>query len=156
MNGNKARFLEAHCQCNDIPYCRFDYRGHGQSDPESFLERTLSDWIHDAESILEEVLLSKSHERVLLVGSSMGSWIAFHLALKYPDKVAGIVGIASAVDFTQHSLYDKATDAQKAEWRTKYVAYFPSEYESDPYPISWCLVEDAQEKWLLLMGDSTS
>jgi pimeloyl-ACP methyl ester carboxylesterase len=155
MNGTKAILLEQHCISKGIPFCRFDYRGHGQSDPASFLDMTLSDWIHDAETILTNVLIQE-HDKVLLVGSSMGAWISVHLALRNPQTVAGFVGIATAVDFTQHSLYDKATDAQREDWTTKGIAHFPSEYESDPYPITWQLIQDAKEKWLLMDNDASS
>jgi pimeloyl-ACP methyl ester carboxylesterase len=114
MNGTKAIMLEEQCKSKGIPYCRFDYRGHGQSDPQSFLDLTLSHWIHDAETILVNVLFQE-HNKVLLVGSSMGAWISIHLALRNPHKIAGIVGIATAVNFTQHSLYEKATETQREE-----------------------------------------
>jgi pimeloyl-ACP methyl ester carboxylesterase len=156
MNGNKAVLLEEHCKSKGIPYCRFDYRGHGLSHPESFLDCTLSDWIKDAETILLDVFLKKHKQvRVLLVGSSMGAWIAVHLALKYPDKIAVIIGIASAIDFTENSLNAKASEEQKSDWNTKGIAYFPSDYEAEPYPITWRLIQDAKENWLL-MGASTS
>jgi pimeloyl-ACP methyl ester carboxylesterase len=155
MNGTKAILLEEHCKSKGIPFCRFDYRGHGHSDPESFLDMTLSDWIHDAETILMEVLIQE-HDKVLLVGSSMGAWISVHLALRNPQKVAGIVGIATAVDFTQHTLYEKAADVQRKDWKTKGIAHFPSEYESDPYPITWQMIQDAKEKWLLMDNHTSS
>ncbi|KAG7353175.1 serine aminopeptidase, S33 [Nitzschia inconspicua] len=149
MTGTKAIVLEEHCKSNGLSYCRFDYRGHGLSSPETFLEMTLSDWICDAETILLDVLL-KDHSQVVLIGSSMGAWIAIHLALRYPDKIAGIVGIAPAVDFTQKVLYEKATDEQKNDWLSKGIAYFPSKYESNPYPITWRFIQDCKEKWQLL------
>jgi esterase/lipase len=155
MNGTKAIMLEEHCKSKVIPYCRFDYRGHGQSDPQSFLDLTLSDWIHDAETILVNVLFQE-HNKVLLVGSSMGAWISIHLALRNPHKIAGIVGIATAVDFTQHSLYEKATETQREDWNTQGIAHFHSEYEYKTYPITWQLIQDAKEKWMLMDQNNSS
>ena len=151
MNGNKALFLEEHCRKKGISFCRFDYRGHGLSNPDSFLNYALSDWIQDAEQILVNVL--EAHDKVIVVGSSMGAWIACHVALRHPEKVSGIVGVAAGIDFTE-TILRSASQEQANDWTANGVAYFPSQYEDDPYPISWNLIQDAQEKWLLLSKPS--
>jgi pimeloyl-ACP methyl ester carboxylesterase len=148
MSGIKALALEDHCKEKGIPYCRFDYRGHGESSRDDFLDLTLSDWIRDAESMLTNILFTQ-HEKVILVGSSMGAWIAFHLALMYPERIIGILCLASAVDFTQ-DVYLTATDEQKCDWQTTGIAYLPSQYQTEPYPMTQNLIRDAQEKWLLM------
>jgi pimeloyl-ACP methyl ester carboxylesterase len=91
----------------------------------------------------------KSHEKAILVGSSMGAWIALHVALRHPGKVTGIVGVASGIDFTE-SLYNSASGKQKTDWKTTGFAHFPSQYEAEPFPISCNFIRDAQETWLLL------
>jgi pimeloyl-ACP methyl ester carboxylesterase len=148
MYGNKALAIEDYCKKKSISFCRFDYRGHGESNPEDFLQLTLSEWIDDAKNILQNILL-KNNDRIIIVGSSMGSWIALHLATLYPQNIVGIVGVASAVDFTE-DIYNSATSIQKKDWENNGVAYFPSRYDSEPYPVTWNLICDAKQKWYLM------
>lgn len=151
MYGIKASTLKDYCIANNIAYCRFDYRGHGESCG-NFVNLTLSDWIHDAEFILNKVLAS--HNKVIIVGSSMGGWIALHLAMKCPHRIAGINALAAAIDFFQ-DLFKSATPEQRMQWRTNEIVYLPSEYDPEDYPISWTMIQDAQENWLL-MDDNTN
>ena len=153
MTGTKVAALENHCIQRNWEFCAFDYSGHGLSSG-TFEDCTLSDWIRDASTILDKVLLSdgQSNKPVIVVGSSMGAWIAIHLALQYNNKnnlpVAGILGIASGPDFLQ-DMYSSSTPKQQEEWRSKGMVHLPSRYE-DPYPISWNLIRDAAEQWGIL------
>jgi pimeloyl-ACP methyl ester carboxylesterase len=150
MSGNKALALKDYCSTNNIAYCRFDYRGHGESCG-NFVDLTLSDWIQDTELILNTVL--SSHNKVIVVGSSMGAWIALHLAIQHPDRVAGIVGLAAATDFLQ-DLFLSATPEQRSQWQLNETVHLPSQYDTEEYPVSWNLIRDAQEKWLLMDDDN--
>ena len=98
MTGRKALMLEQHCQEVSRSYVRFDYRGHGQSSCSSssvsggdddFLELTLSDWIQDTLHVLDQVTEGPQ----ILVGSSMGAWIAVQVALQRPDRIVGLVAL---------------------------------------------------------------
>ena len=167
MTGNKALALEAFCRSQNIPFTRFDYRGHGQStyDESStsgiskddyFESMGMSEWIADANLILQTCIDSDipRHRPQILVGSSMGAWIALHLALLHPTKVAGIIGIAAAPDFTQD--IRKNLDLQQQQDLAKFQrVLLPSVYSDTPYPISQYLLEDAS-KWLLLDDNNST
>jgi pimeloyl-ACP methyl ester carboxylesterase len=95
MEGTKALALDQWAQQQGRAYIRFDYGGCGASSGD-FEAQTLVDWRDDAIAMIDDV----AQGRVLLVGSSMGGWLMLHAAMARPDRVAGLVGIAAAPDFT--------------------------------------------------------
>jgi len=105
MEGTKALALEAWAVASGRTFCRFDYSGCGASEGD-FEEQTLTGWRDDAIEMLD--LFS---EPAILVGSSMGGWIALMIARDHPEKVAALVGIAAAADFTDwgFSMEEKMT-----------------------------------------------
>jgi pimeloyl-ACP methyl ester carboxylesterase len=95
MNGTKALALEVWARRVGRAFLRFDYGGCGQSEGD-FAVQTLADWRDDAVAMIDAVVAGP----VVLVGSSMGGWIALLVARDRPDRVDGIVGVAPAPDFT--------------------------------------------------------
>ena len=95
MTGGKALALEALCRARGCSFLRFDYQGHGQSSGK-FIDGTLGQWAADAIQLLDEVTQGPQ----ILVGSSMGGWLMLLAALARPSRVAGLVGVAAAPDFT--------------------------------------------------------
>ena len=95
MEGTKAVALDAWAECEGRAMLRFDYAGCGASDG-AFEAQTLATWRGDVLAMIDEVIAGP----VLLVGSSMGGWLMLLAALARPDRVAGLVGIAAAPDFT--------------------------------------------------------
>jgi len=100
MTGTKARYLEGVCRRRGQAYVRFDYRGHGRSSG-AFVDGTIGAWRDDALCVLRECTSGP----LLLVGSSMGAWIMLLAALASPERVRGMVGIASAPDFTEELVW---------------------------------------------------
>ena len=96
MEGAKAMAVDAFAAARGLACLRFDYSGTGSSSGD-FAASTLDHWIEEATAALDQ--LAKGP--VIVIGSSMGGWVALHLALKRPDRVAALVGIAAAPDFTQ-------------------------------------------------------
>lgn len=94
MEGSKALALEAWAKAVGRTFLRFDYAGCGASEGD-FADQTLTGWRDDALEMLD--LFS---EPAIIVGSSMGGWIALMIARDHPEKVAALVGIAAAADFT--------------------------------------------------------
>ena len=95
MEGTKAVALDAFAASRGVAMLRFDYSGTGSSEG-SFAEGTLNRWIDEALAIVARL----TEGPLILVGSSMGGWIAVHLALRLPERVEALVGIAAAPDFT--------------------------------------------------------
>ena len=111
----------------------------------------LTDWIEDARQVMLHAFgNSDDTHKIILIGSSMGAWIAFHLALRYPDRIAGILGIAAAPDFTR-DVYQRiwSNPQELEELHTMGRVLIPSQYGDGPYPISQHLLEDG-EQWCLL------
>ena len=109
MTGTKAHFLEAWARARGQAYLRFDYTGHGASSGD-FLEAGVGDWAHDA----RDAVLRLTEGPQVLVGSSMGGWIALILAGRIPARLSGLVGIAAAPDFTEDSMWANLDAAQRA------------------------------------------
>lgn len=148
MTGKKAVALEDYCRRTNRRFVRFDYRGHGASSGD-FLDWTLTDWINDTLLVLDTLNLCDSQQHPpILVGSSMGAWIAFCVAQQRP--VAGIVGLAPAVDFV-HDLYGSLTPDEHSSLENDGLLWRSSAYNSDdePYPFTKRFLDDARQ-WSLL------
>ncbi len=96
MTGSKATYLDQWCREHGRAYLRFDYLGHGQSSGR-FEEGTIGRWTEDALAALDALTDGPQ----ILVGSSMGGWIMLNLALRRPECIVGLVGIAAAPDFSR-------------------------------------------------------
>ena len=137
-------FLEATAQRQGRPFLRFDYSGHGASSGE-FLDGCIGDWAQDAMAAIDALTTGPQ----ILVGSSMGGWISLLVAKKMPEKVAGLVGIAAAPDFTEDSMWAGFNADQKAEMLAKGQVALPSDYSDDPYIITQKLIEDGRNQLVL-------
>jgi pimeloyl-ACP methyl ester carboxylesterase len=142
MGGTKAVFLEDWARRQGRAFLRFDYSGHGDSSG-AFTDGAIGDWYHDAQAAIGLVA-----GPVVLVGSSMGGWISLLLARSQPDRVAGLVTIAAAPDFTEDSMWAGATEAHRAALMTDGQIALPSEY-GDPYIITRRLIEDGRDYLVL-------
>ena len=96
MDGAKAQAIDGYAADGGLPCLRLDYSGTGSS-PGEFAEGTLERWLEDALDVADE----QAPGPLIAIGSSMGAWITLHIALRRPDRVAGLLGIAAAPDFTQ-------------------------------------------------------
>ncbi|TAH37842.1 MAG: alpha/beta hydrolase [Alphaproteobacteria bacterium] len=144
MNGSKATALAEWAQKTGHGLTRFDYSGHGQSDGK-FIDGTIGQWIKDALYILDNHTVGKK----ILVGSSMGGWITLHLALLRPERVAGLVGIASAPDFTEELIWNVISEGAREKLLKDGVFYEPPKYDTEPTPFTKQLIEDGRKHLLL-------
>jgi len=142
-HGTKATHLEEFCKARGQEYIRFDYSGHGDSGG-SFAEGTIESWRDDAEAILGQLI----DRPAILAGSSMGGWIALLLALSRPEKVAGLVGIAAAPDFTR-IMTTRFTDGMRAAYDALGYVEIPSDYSPEPYLITRRLIDSGNRLCLL-------
>ena len=144
MQGIKAVELERYCRAAGRAFTRLDYRGHGESTG-NFEDGTISDWLSDALAVIDDC----TEGPLVLVGSSMGGWIMLLVALARSERVAGMIGIAAAPDFTRDLMWDRFSDKIKNTLRTEGVYYEPSEYGEEPYTITMKLIEDGRSHLLL-------
>ncbi|PTE13566.1 alpha/beta hydrolase [Pseudogemmobacter blasticus] len=144
MQGSKALFLQDWAAAQGRAFLRFDYSGHGQSSGD-FEEGCIGDWAADARAAIEALTEGPQ----VLVGSSMGGWIALLLARGLPDRVAGLVGIAAAPDFTARTWAEDLTDAQRAEVTARGRIEIPSDYSDQPYVFTRRLFDDGAQNLVL-------
>ncbi|MGG5808674.1 alpha/beta hydrolase [Falsiroseomonas sp. CW058] len=143
MEGTKALALRDHCAATGRALLRFDYGGHGGS-AGRFEDGTIGSWTGDALAAFDALTEGPQ----VLVGSSMGGWIALLLALRRPERVAGLVGLAPAPDFTQALMWPAFTPAQRDALLRDGVLHLPSQY-GEPTPVTRALIEDGKRHLLL-------
>ena len=142
MTGTKALFLQDWAQTRGRPVTRFDYSGHGASSG-AFTDGTVSQWAEDAAAILARV-----NRPAVLVGSSLGGWIALLLARAQPDRVAALVTIAAAPDFTERLMWDGWDDATRTRLMTEGHIDLPSDYGA-PLTVTRALIADGRASSVL-------
>ncbi|QUI60040.1 alpha/beta hydrolase [Wolbachia endosymbiont of Spodoptera picta] len=142
MDGTKATAVYKFCQENDIALVLFDYFGHGNSSGD-FADYTISDWQKNCAKVISELTSNKQ----IIIGSSMGGWLMLLTALQFPEKIAALIGISSAPDFTEDLIFKQLSDKQKEELSSKGVIDFTSEHCA--YKITKNLIEDGRKNLLL-------
>ncbi|QEN88912.1 alpha/beta hydrolase [Labrys sp. KNU-23] len=149
MLATKASFLADWGTRHHRAVTRFDYSGHGESGGR-FEDGTIGSWLEDSLAVIREGVKTPP----ILVGSSMGGWIALLVARALagtPLAPAGMVLIAPAADFTEQLMWNQFPDAVKREILDKGAWLRPSEYSPEPYPITRALIEEGRNH--LLLGD---
>jgi len=141
--GSKALFLEEHAKKTGQSFVRFDYFGHGQSDGD-FKDGTISRWAEDTLAVIDALTDGPQ----VLIGSSMGGWLMLLAALARKDRVAGLIGIAAAPDFTKRLQWTKLTAEQQQICMEQGFVQVPSNYEDD-YIFTRALFEDGAQNLLL-------
>jgi pimeloyl-ACP methyl ester carboxylesterase len=148
MMSTKAIALDEWCKAQGRPMIRMDYAGHGESSGR-FEDCTLSTWIEDASAVLET-----AQAPPIIVGSSMGGWIATLIAKRLfergqRNRIAGLVLIAPACDFTESLMWAQFPDSIKQEIMEKGLWHRPSAYSDEPYAITRALIEDGRRNMVL-------
>ncbi|WP_336801296.1 alpha/beta hydrolase [Kaistia sp. MMO-174] len=143
MLGSKAEALDHWAAEKGRAITRFDYSGHGQSGGD-FADGTITRWLEEARAVLER----ETEGPQILVGSSMGGWIALLLALEMttraPGRIAGLVLLAPAVDMTRDLILARMTPAERQEMETTGALRQPSAYSDQPYLITRKLIDDGE------------
>ncbi len=143
MASTKAVALADWAEAHGVPMLRFDYSGHGLSEGD-LLGATIGDWLEETGTILQLL----EDRRTIVVGSSMGGWIALLLARQLAqagalERLAGLVLIAPAWDMTERLMWHRMTPEVKETLERDGVCYEPSLY-GDPYPITKHLIEEGR------------
>lgn len=144
MTGTKAQYLQDWADRTGRAFLRFDYSGHGASSGD-FQDGGIGDWSADARAIIAALTLGPQ----ILVGSSMGGWIALLVARAMPDRVAGLVGVAAAPDFTEDLMRANFTPDQKIAMQANGFVEEPSEYSDQPNIITQAFLDDGAKHLVL-------
>ncbi len=137
MLGIKAAALADLCIRQQWSYTRFDYRGHGESEGEA-AAAVLSDWLDDVLCILDSI-----EGPVLLVGSSMGAWLATLAACRRATQVRGLLLLAAAPDFLQELIQPRLSPSDIWDLQQGQAVMLPNAY-ADPYPITQALLDSGK------------
>lgn len=144
MTGTKAQALDEWAAMNGHACTRFDYSGHGESSGR-FEDGTISRWLEEA-----SVVFARTEGPQIVVGSSMGGWIALLLtqvrrATGADARIAGLILIAPAVDMTEELMWKKFPKPVRKEIETAGSWRQPSDYSAEPYLITRALIEDGRK-----------
>ncbi len=145
MTGTKAQTLAYWATDKGRSYLRFDYSGHGESSG-AFADGTIGAWREDALAVIDEL----TEGPLILVGSSMGGWLACLAALARPERIKALVLVAPAADFTEKLMEPELSDEARAALERDGVWMRPSDF-GDDYPISRTLLEEGR-RWSILPG----
>ena len=144
MGGTKAEALARWSTSAGRSFLRLDYSGCGRSEGR-FEDGTISRWLADALCVID----AASAGPLTLVGSSMGGWIALLVALARPERIASLLLIAPAPDFTERLMWESFPDEVRAEILERGRWERPSPYDPEPYVITRALIEDGRRHLLL-------
>jgi pimeloyl-ACP methyl ester carboxylesterase len=151
MRGTKALALDEWAATHDRACVRFDYSGHGESGG-AFIDGTIGRWLEESVAVFEQFCRGPQ----VVIGSSMGGWMALLLAREIAKRaaahasLAGLVLIAPAPDFTEQLMWNGFSPEIREEITTKGVWMRPSEYgDGTPYPITRALIEEGRNHLLL-------
>lgn len=143
MEGSKAQAMEAWAVAQGRAFLRFDYSGHGVSDG-AFTDGAIGDWYEDA----RDLILAVTDGPQILVGSSMGGWISLLLCREHPERVAGLVTIAAAPDFTEDGYWASFDQPTRRKLEEEGQLEIPSDYGA-PYVITSRLISEGRTRLVL-------
>jgi pimeloyl-ACP methyl ester carboxylesterase len=144
MTGTKAVALDHYCQQRGQAFLRFDLSGHGRSSGH-FEGGSIGQWAADALAAITELTRGPQ----VLVGSSMGGWLMLLAALRLPQRIVGMIGLAAAPDFTEERIRQRLSADQKQELITHGQVLVEACAGAAPYPITSTLLEEGRHHLLL-------
>ncbi|RED13932.1 alpha/beta fold hydrolase [Pontivivens insulae] len=144
MTGTKAVWLEEWARARGRAFLRFDYQAHGASSGD-WADGSIGAWSQDA----FDIIAAMTEGPQILVGSSMGGWMSLLTARKLPDRVAGIVGIAAAPDFTEDGMYADFTEDQREMLERDGQIALESDYDPEPYIVTKHFIEEGRNNLVL-------
>ena len=151
MSGTKALALDKWAQMNGFACCRFDYSGHGQSGGK-FIDGTITRWLEESLAVFDKF----TNGPQILIGSSMGAWVALRLVSEIllrgdSERLKALLLLAPAPDFTHELMMPHLSDEHKQQLETKGFMQEQSKYSDEPDIFTRALFEDG-EKNLVMNG----
>jgi pimeloyl-ACP methyl ester carboxylesterase len=144
MDGTKALAVDAWARENEYGIIRFDYFGHGRSSGD-FLDGTISIWRRDCLAVLDHLTSGP----VIIVGSSLGGWLMMLAARDRPERIAGLIGVAAAPDFTDDLIWDALTTEQQKRMQREGQIALPNPYSPEDVIIPYNLIVDGRDNFVL-------
>ena len=144
MDGTKALVVEEWAKQQKFGFIRFDYFGHGQSSGD-MMDGTISIWKADCLAIIDQLVDGSCY----LVGSSLGGWLMLLVAMERHDRIAGIVGIAAAPDFTEDLIWNELTPQQQADMEASGKISVPNPYSEGDVIYPYQLITDGRKNMIL-------
>ena len=144
MTGTKASALAEWARTAQRHFLRFDYYAHGASTGD-FAKATVGRWLDDALAAIDTLAEGPQ----VLVGSSMGGWVALLAALARPERVKGLVLIAPAPDFTEELMWKTFSQEVRDTLLRDGLYCEPSDYADEPYEITMTLIEEGRRHLIL-------
>jgi len=144
MTGEKPKAIQRFCNKNNLNFLRFEYSGHGKSTGE-FIKGNISKWAKEAKELISFKL--KKNNKLIFVGSSMGSWIALNLFPHFKKKLRGFIGIGSAPEFLEKLIWKKFSKKIKKIIMTKKIYHV--QHGEFTYPITKQIIFDGRKNKVL-------
>ncbi len=142
IEGKKPNFFRSFANKNKIGFLAIEYSGHGKSSGE-FIKGNISLWTYDAKKLIKKIV---KKNQFLIIGSSMGAWIALNQFKYFKNQIVGLIGIGSAPEFLDRLMWNKFTKKVKNEILKKGLKVIKhgdkTKYE---YPISYQLIKDGRK-----------
>jgi len=140
MNGAKPIAIQSFCKKYKLNFLRFEYSAHGKSTG-NFLKRNISKWTSDSKELIKKKINKK--QKLIFIGSSMGSWIALNLSKTFKKQIAGFIGISSAPEFLENLMWKKFSKKIKKEILNKKIYYL--KIDNFTYPLTKQLIFDGRK-----------
>ena len=146
IEGKKPKFFQSFANKNKIGFLALEYSGHGKSSGK-FIKGNISLWTDDTKKLIKKIVKKKNF---LIIGSSMGAWIALNQFKYFKNQIVGILGIGSAPEFLDRLMWNKFSKKIKEEILKKGVAIIKhGDKTKYQYPISHQLIKDGRKNRVL-------
>ena len=143
LEGNKPKAFYEFAKKNNLGFLALEYSGHGKSYGK-FIDGNISSWSKDVKILIKKIV---RNNKMILVGSSMGSWISLNQFKYFKKKICGFLGIGSAPEFLEHLMWKKFSVRKKREIVKKGIINLKhGDYE---YPITYQLIKDGRKNKIL-------
>ena len=143
LEGKKPKIFYNFAKKNKLGFLALEYSGHGKSSGK-FTKGNISKWTNDTKFILKKIV---KKNKIIFIGSSMGSWISLNLFKYFKKQVCGFLGIGSAPEFLEHLMWKKFSKKMKKEIKKKGIIFLKhGDYE---YPITYQLIRDGKKNKVL-------
>ena len=143
LEGKKPKAFLKFAKKNKLSFLALEYSGHGKSSGE-FTKGNISQWTQETNALIKKVIKKK---KIILIGSSMGSWISLNLFKIFEKQIIGFLGIGSAPEFLERLMWKKFSKKMKKELLKKGIVYL--EHGEYQYPITRQLIKDGRKNRVL-------